>query len=92
MIDALPLFIPIIIFMIPIVAILTRHQQRMAEILHQSNAHHALGQGSEIANLRSEVNELKQLLSQQAILIDDLSHSRPGPSLPPPGPPSPPPL
>lgn len=64
----LALLIPITIFMIPIIAILTAHQRAMAEIMHSRK-----GEPSEIAALRQEVMELKQLLHQQAIAIDNLS-------------------
>lgn len=63
------LIIPVIIFMIPIIAILTHHQRKMAELTHsrwqgQSN--------TDIERLNREVQELKQLVHQQAILIDNL--------------------
>lgn len=61
------LLIPIIIFMIPIIAILTAHQRRMAEIVHSRK-----GEPNEIAELRREVLELKQLIHQQAISIDNM--------------------
>lgn len=62
------LLIPIIIFMILIIAILTAHQRKMAEIVHsQKNA----GQPGEIEALRREIYELKQLVHQQAIAMDN---------------------
>lgn len=65
------IFIPIIALMIPIVAILVRHQQRMAEIIHSSHA--ASGPMlAEVEALRREVTELKQLLHQQTISVDNL--------------------
>ena len=67
-------FIPILGVVAGIVAILTKHQQRMAEIIH--------GTASEISNqdvaqLRREVAELKQLVHQQMIALDSYSSSRP---------------
>lgn len=55
----LGVMIPIVIFMIPIVAILTRHQQRMAEIFHGQT------QSSEMMELKREVAELKSILMSQ---------------------------
>ncbi len=61
--------IPIFALSIPIVAMLIKHQQRMAEIIHGT----ARQQGdAEIAQLRSEVYELKQLVHQQMISVDSL--------------------
>lgn len=64
-----PLAIPIVIFMIPIIAILTSHQQRMAKILHESGQH---GNNAEINALRGEVQQLRELVHQQAIQVDNL--------------------
>lgn len=67
--DSLAMMIPITALMIPIVAILVKHQQRMAEIIHGT----ARQQGdAEVAQLRSEVYELKQLVHQQMISVDSL--------------------
>ncbi len=72
------LIIPIIIFMIPIVAILTAHQRRMAEIMHQQRTPigdpgqtYALGQ--ELDTLRREVRELKNLVQLQSASIESLT-------------------
>lgn len=63
----LALMIPITALMIPIVAILTQHQRRMAEIMRQNQpqGHH------EIAELRREVSQLKEIVNQQALQMDD---------------------
>lgn len=75
--------IPVTALMIPIVAILTNHQRKMAELLHRNSGDNQL-----IANLQREVYELRQLVHQHAVVIDDLGMGR---SLPPTsGPPSPP--
>lgn len=68
--------VPFIIFMIPIVAILTKHQQKMAEIIHQNQANRNLP-NPEIDALRREVSELRQLVHQQTINIDNLTSVRP---------------
>lgn len=60
--------IPIIALLIPIVAILSGHQRKMAEIIHQNNR---LPNG-EVEALRQEIRELRHLMHQQAIAIDDV--------------------
>src|SRR5471030_1134883 len=62
-------FIPITALMIPIVAILVKHQQRMAEIMHGSGGAQT---HAEVAQLRNEVYELKQMLHQQMITVDSM--------------------
>jgi len=62
------LLIPILALMIPIVALLTRHQQQMAEIMaRRSNT------AGEVDMLRREVGELKALIHQQTIALDNLA-------------------
>jgi hypothetical protein len=67
--DLVPLagmMIPLTIFMIPIIAILTSHQRKMAEIIHAQPQVPT----AEINALRQEVAELRQLVNQQAIALD----------------------
>jgi len=52
----------------PIVFILTKHQQKMAMILHQQAASPPSIDNAELA-------ELRQLMHQQAIMIDNLAKS-----------------
>ncbi|MBX7131852.1 MAG: hypothetical protein K1X67_04145 [Fimbriimonadaceae bacterium] len=80
--------IPIVMLMIPIVAILTHHQRKMAEIIHGRNGQNA-PQGApvsnpEIAALRAEVYELKQMVQSQLIAMDTLQSTRQ--ATPPPAP------
>jgi len=74
--DVLPFFIPIVIFMIPIIAILTSHQRKMAELLHGSRQNNL--PSPEVEMLRREVQELKQIVHQQTIAIDNLKQLPPG--------------
>jgi len=60
--------VPMTVFMIPIVAILTYHQRKMAEIVHRNGATPAVL--DEIRSLRVEIREMKQLVHQQAIVVD----------------------
>ena len=56
---------------IPLIAILSTHQQKMAEIVlkqgDQANS------DNEVQTLRAEVKELKELIHQQTILLDTLA-------------------
>jgi hypothetical protein len=65
------LLIPILALLIPIVAILTTHQRRMAELIHGS--HRTAAGNAEIATLRQEMQELKEVVHQQTIAIDNIS-------------------
>lgn len=65
MFDAL---VPALALMIPIVALLTYHQRKMAEIVHGTGATPAVL--DEIRQLRSEIREMKMQMHQQAIVVD----------------------
>jgi hypothetical protein len=56
---------------IPITAILTAHQRKMVELLHRQGL--AGSEPDSVARLAHEVAELRQLMTQQAIVLDDLS-------------------
>ncbi len=77
----LALMIPFLIFMIPIIAILTKHQQKMAEIMR----HNSIAPQLDVQSLRKEIEELRSLVHQQAIELDDLGRLR---QLTPPKPPA----
>lgn len=64
--------VPMGAFMIPIVAILTTHQRRMAELIHGKDGQYASQANLEIQALRQEVSELRQLVHQQTIAMDGL--------------------
>lgn len=53
----LPILIPIISLLIPIVVLLTKHQQKMAEIVHKSS-----DDKSEISQLRQELSAVAERL------------------------------
>lgn len=67
----LAMFIPIIALLIPIVVILSKHQQKMAEIIRSQPQ-----MSDDTIHLRHEVAELKSLIHQQAIQIDNLVTSK----------------
>jgi hypothetical protein len=61
-----------LIALIPIIAILTSHQQRMAKILRSERQ----PQGDEQhAQPRQEIADLRRLMAEQAIALDDLRSS-----------------
>jgi hypothetical protein len=68
--ENLALLIPILIFIIPILAILTAHQRKMAEIIHNGQAQQSYN--PEVGLLRQDLSELKALVHQQAIALDSL--------------------
>ena len=57
-------------FSVPIVWILTANQRKMAEIIHRTHANQSSANNDALAN---EVRELKQMVFQQAIAMDNLS-------------------
>lgn len=67
--DVLPFMIPLMALAIPIIVVLTKHQQRMAELIHGG-----AGNQQQIEALKREVGELRSLVHQQAIQIDNMSN------------------
>jgi prephenate dehydrogenase len=65
----LALLIPILIFLLPIVAVLTQHQRKMAEIIHANKGANT----GDLDALREEVARLRELVEQQTIALDNLS-------------------
>ena len=70
--EHMAVFIPILAVFAFIVTILTRHQQRMTEIIHGTASQRP---NEEIAQLRHEVSELKQLVHQQMIALDSYNNA-----------------
>lgn len=70
MVEFLALGIPLLALMIPIVAILTYHQRKMAEIIHLRQPEQPGASQEEVDRLRREVAELTQRLHAQAIELD----------------------
>jgi hypothetical protein len=65
------IIIPVVIFAIPIVAILTSHQRNMSELIHNRHTQQqASVPNAEIQALRREVAELRELVLQQTIQMD----------------------
>lgn len=57
----------VVIFMIPIIAILTAHQRKMAELMHRPAQ-----QNPQSDQLAFEVQQMRQALAQQTIALDSL--------------------
>ncbi|HRK21219.1 MAG TPA: hypothetical protein PLX06_05395 [Fimbriimonadaceae bacterium] len=76
-----PIIAALLICMVPIIAILTAHQRKMAEIIHRNQI--PSGQTDENAALRAEISRLTQAVHQNTIAIDNLAQRQ---LSPPPGP------
>lgn len=70
--NLIPLSAVVLIFGMPIVAMFTHHQRRMAELLRDKGAAQSAASDQQVAALRNEVAELRQLVHQQAIELDSL--------------------
>jgi hypothetical protein len=68
-----PVIVSVMLMMIPIVALLTSHQRKMAKIMRESDGVQDPRLAMENEYLRREMAELKALMHQQAIAIDNLA-------------------
>lgn len=70
--DALSTMLPIGLFLsIPIIAILTSHQQKMAKILHERK------EGSSLEpQILAELTALRQQVAKQSAVIEELSRKQ----------------
>lgn len=75
--ELIPIFAIMMVFGIPMVAILTAHQRKMAELIHgkQQQANDLGPLVNEVQALRQEVYELRQRMNEQQIALDDLRDS-----------------
>jgi hypothetical protein len=67
--DIIALVLGALVFMIPIIAILTQHQQKMARLMREGQPQNPL----ESEAIRREIETLRQLVVQQTIAIDNLA-------------------
>ena len=69
--DTMAMVAVVLLCGIPIIAILTHHQRKMAELIHRN--HNSLNPAvvDEVNRLRSEVQQLRTELHQTAIALDD---------------------
>jgi hypothetical protein len=68
------LFIPMVAICIPIVVVLTKHQQKMAEIIHGRAQREQIE--SEFAALRNEVSELRMQLGTVTLALDSVHQTQ----------------
>jgi hypothetical protein len=61
-----------IIAAVPLTAILTHHQRKMAMIVHGSGGSHE--QMQKLASLEQELSELRHIVAQQTITLDDVNN------------------
>lgn len=69
--EIIPVIAIVATFSVPIVAILVHHQRKMAELIHRQHPQPMM-MTPEVEALRREVSELKQMVQQQTIAIDDV--------------------
>jgi hypothetical protein len=67
----------VMVFGIPIVAILTHHQRKMAELIHRNHAEVNPIVVEEVNRLREEVRQLRSQLNETTIALDDARRLRP---------------
>jgi len=76
--DFIGVFIVALVMLVPIITILTRHQQKMAMLFRDDRQNHTvdarLAQDNEL--LRKELADVKALLYEQSIAIDNLARSQ----------------
>lgn len=72
--ELIPLLAIALVFGIPIVAILTSHQRKMAELIHHGQGDHQSQAAlmHELQSLRAEMAQLRATVHQQALDLDDL--------------------
>jgi hypothetical protein len=70
--DVPPTIAMVIMFLIPIVAILARHQQKMALIIRRPIEANS---SDSVAQLTAEVRELRAQLNQQTLILDGISET-----------------
>ncbi|MFY9234695.1 MAG: hypothetical protein WAO58_09575 [Fimbriimonadaceae bacterium] len=71
--DIFPFLIGALIFMIPIIAILTQHQRKMALIMRGRDEEGRTIKTPEVDQVREEMNELRQLIHKQSIALDNMA-------------------
>ena len=75
----MPFVLGFVVFLIPIIAILTSHQQKMAKIFRDNQS---TEDSHDMAALRAEISRLTQAVHQNTIAIDALAQRQsPGPML-----------
>lgn len=71
--DLGPIVACVCVFAIPVIAILTTHQRKMAMLFRQDLNRAPLPQRNEFLHLSHELDQLKQRLNEQALLLDTIA-------------------
>ena len=74
--DVFPFLIGALVFMIPIIAILTQHQRKMALIMRGQDEEGRPIKTNSIDKLEQDMRELRQLVAQQAITLDNVCENQ----------------
>lgn len=70
----LPFSIPLLALLIPIIVVLTKHQQKMAELYRDTKGNDNLNASllNELQALRGEIGTLRDQVNRQEIAVDDM--------------------
>ncbi len=68
--DVVWVLVPLAALAVPVVKVLSRHQTQMAQIIHGQNQGNPNNQ--ETSEIREEVRQLRELMHQQTIALDNL--------------------
>lgn len=63
----IPLVAVVLMFGLPIIAVLTAHQRKMAELLHQN---HNIAQNPDMAALRMDMQRMNDKINQLTVMMD----------------------
>lgn len=66
------LFVPLFILLIPIVVILTRHQQKMTELMRPDGGTHLQLRDPDLQAIQYDVQQLKSMVATLAMSVDSL--------------------
>jgi uncharacterized protein YlxW (UPF0749 family) len=66
------IFVPMFLFLIPIVVILTRHQQKMTELMHRGSLPQPHQTNGDLQSIQYDVQQLKSMVSTLAMSVDSL--------------------
>jgi hypothetical protein len=75
--EMIPIVAILMVFGIPIIAILTHHQRKMAELIHSRGQDLNPTVMDEVQRLRSEVQQLRRELHETTIALDDVRRPAP---------------
>jgi effector-binding domain-containing protein len=78
--DMIPIFAILVVFGIPIIAILTTHQRKMTELIHRNNPQTVDPMvQQQLANMEHQISDLRSMM-QEHIINNDRSTLSPPPT------------